>query len=98
MPSENTRVNLTLPPDVVSVLDRLGACTGAGRATIVREWLIEALPALEGFAKAAEMVTNKNIDAFLVMGQVLRDINATGSQLELDIKKSRKAAMRKRIK
>jgi len=98
MPSENARVNLTLPPDVISVLDRLGACTGAGRATIIREWLIEALPALDGFAKAAELASNKNIDAFLVMGQVLRDLNATSSQLELDIKKSRKSAMRKRIK
>ncbi|WP_146092239.1 ribbon-helix-helix domain-containing protein, partial [Xanthomonas vasicola] len=41
MPSEQTRVNLTLPADVVAVLDRLGKVTGAGRATIIREWLIE---------------------------------------------------------
>lgn len=97
MPSENTRVNLTLPDDVIGVLDRLGAVTGAGRATIVREWLMEALPALNELVKAAEMASQKNIDAFLVMGKVLRDLNADADQLQLDIKKTRKAAMRKKL-
>lgn len=98
MPSENTRVNLTLPDDVIGVLDRLGAVTGAGRATIVREWLMEALPALNELVKAAEMASQKNIDAFLVMGKVLRDLNADSDQLQLDIKKTRKAAMRKKTR
>ena len=98
MPAIHTRVNLTLPDDLVSILDRLGAVTGAGRATIIREWLIEAQPMLEEFAKAAELASQKNIDAFLVMGKVLRELNSASSQLELDIKKSRKSAMRKRIK
>lgn len=96
MPSLNPRVNLTLPEDVVAVLDRLSRVTGAGRATIVREWLIEALPALDALTKAAEMASQKNIDSFLVMGKVLRELNQSSGQLELDIRKSRKAAMRKK--
>jgi hypothetical protein len=96
MPSDNTRVNLTLPDDVIAVLDRMGAVTGAGRATIVREWLIEALPAMLELTKAVELASQKNIDAFLVMGNVLRELSSQTGQMHLDIQKTRKAAMRKK--
>ena len=71
MPSQQTRVNLTLPDEVIAVLDRMGKVTGAGRATIVREWLIEASPKLGEFARALEMASKKNVDAFGVMAKVL---------------------------
>lgn len=96
MPSKNARVNLTLPQEVADVLDRLSRVTGAGRATIVREWLIEGLPAIDQLAKAAEMASKKNIDSFLVIGKVLRELNEQTGQMELDIKKTRRAAMRKK--
>lgn len=93
-----TRVNLTLPDEVVSVLDRLGKVTGAGRATIVREWLIEGAPMFAEMARAAELASQKNVDALKVMGDVLRSAVADGEQLELQIRRERRAAMRKRQK
>ena len=98
MPSQNTRVNLTLPDELIDVLDRMGKATGAGRATIIREWLIEGLPQLEGLARAIELASQKNIDAFKVMADTLNDAARASDQLVLDIKKQRRAAMRKRPK
>jgi hypothetical protein len=98
MPSQQTRVNLTLPDEVIAVLDRMGKATGAGRATIVREWLIEAAPQLAEFARAVELASKKNVDAFGVMAKVLNDAASATEQLQLDIKKSRRRAMRKRVK
>ncbi len=95
MPSSNTRVALTLPPDVIDTLDRLGRVTGAGRATIVREWLIEGQPMFAEMARAAEMAAQKNIDALEVMGKVLREASGQVDQLQLDITKKRRAARRK---
>lgn len=96
MPSLNARVNLTLPPEVVDTLDRLGKVTGAGRATIIREWLIEGQPLFAEMAKAAEMAAAKNVDALKVMSQVLRDAGSHVDQMELDIKRAHRAARRKR--
>ncbi|KGR47810.2 ribbon-helix-helix protein, CopG family (plasmid) [Xanthomonas vasicola] len=96
MPSEQTRVNLTLPADVVAVLDRLGKVTGAGRATIIREWLIEGRPMFAEMATAAEMAHDRQVDALKVMGDVLRQTAIAANQLELAISTKRRAAMRKR--
>ncbi|KHS33781.1 ribbon-helix-helix protein, CopG family [Xanthomonas phaseoli] len=96
MPSDQTRVNLTLPADVVDVLDRLGKVTGAGRATIIREWLIEGRAMFAEMATAAEMVHDRQVDALKVMGDVLRQTAIATNQLELAIKTKRRAAMRKR--
>ena len=92
------RVNLTLPPEVVRVLDRIGKVTGAGRATIIREWLTEAAPQLAEMARAVELASRKNIDAFKVISDTLGELSDTAGQLSLDIKKQRRAAMRKRVK
>ena len=96
MPSLNARVNLTLPPEVVDTLDRLGRVTGAGRATIIREWLIEGQPMFAEMAKAAELAAAKNMDALRVMGQVLREAGQQANQMELEIKRTHRAARRKR--
>ncbi len=98
MPSQDTRVNLTLPDEVIAVLDRMGKVTGAGRATIVREWLIEAAPQLGEFAKALELASSRNVDAFSVMAKVLNDTSDEVGQLSLDIKRSRRRAMTKKKK
>lgn len=95
MPTKLTRVALTLPPDVIDTLDRLGRVTGAGRATIVREWLIEGQPMFAEMARAAEMAAQKNIDALEVMGKVLREASGQVDQLQLDITNKRRAARRK---
>lgn len=96
MPSQQTRVNLTLPDDVIRILDRLGKATGAGRATIIREWLIEGAPMFDQLATAAEHAANKNYDALKIMADVLRETSQTAGQLQLDIRRQRRAAMRKR--
>lgn len=98
MPSQNTRVNLTLPDEVIAVLDRMGKATGAGRATIIREWLIEGLPQFARLADAVELASRKNIDAFKVMADTLNDAARGADQLVLDMKRQRRAAMRKRPK
>jgi hypothetical protein len=96
MPSRHHRVNLTLTSEVVAVLDRMGKHSGAGRATIIREWLIEGLPHLELLADAMEMAAKKNIDAFKVMSDTLKDLTNDADQMQLEIKSARRAAMRKR--
>lgn len=98
MPSQNTRVNLTLPDDVIAVLDRIGNATGAGRATVIREWLIEGLPQFAQLAHAIELASQKNIDAFKVVTDTLNEAARASDQLVLDIGKQRRAAMRKRPK
>lgn len=98
MPSRNTRVNLTLPDEVIDVLDRMGKATGAGRATIIREWLIEGLPQFAQLADAIDLAAQKNIDAFTVMAKTLNEAARGADQLALDMKATRRAAMRKRPK
>lgn len=98
MPSQQTRVNLTLPDDVIAVLDRMGKVTGAGRATIIREWLTEATPQLGVMAQAMELASAQNIDAFKVIGDTLNELSQKTGQMSLDIRKSRRAAMRKKVK
>lgn len=98
MDRTGTRVNLTLPDEVVRVLDRMGKVTGAGRATIIREWLIEGLPQMDGVAKALELASQKNLDAFKIMTDTLTAAAREADQLSLDMKKQRRSAMRKRTK
>ena len=98
MPSQNARVNLTLPPEVIRVLDRMGKVTGAGRATIVREWLIEMVPTLGQFADALEAASGKNIDAFKIMASAVREVQGTADQLQLEIARDRRRAMWKKVR
>ena len=91
-------MNLTLPAEVCRVLDRMAKVTGAGRATIIREWLTEALPQLDQMAKALELASKKNIDAFQVLADSLEDTARQVDQLSLDMKRHRRKAMRKRAK
>lgn len=93
-----TRVNLTLPDDVIAVLDRLGAATGTGRATIIREWLSGGVETFAEMARALELAREKNLDAFKVLSDAVGEAVHSGSQLQLDIKRHRRVAMRKRAK
>jgi metal-responsive CopG/Arc/MetJ family transcriptional regulator len=96
MPTKLTRVALSLPDEVIAVLDRMGKITGAGRATLIREWLIEGLPMFQQLADAMEMASQQNIDAFKVMSESLEKASNLTGQLSLEMKKDRRAAMRKR--
>jgi hypothetical protein len=94
--NQGTRVNLTLPDSLIAVLDRIGAVTGAGRATLIREWLIEAEGGFTDIAKALELARDKNMDAFKVLADTMRQSANQSEQLELDIRKTRRAMLRKR--
>lgn len=96
MPSKNTRVALTLPDEVISVLDRMGSLTGAGRATLIRQWLIDGLPMFEKLAAAMQMATEQNIDAFKVMADTLSQASGAADGMAGDLRKRHRAAMRKR--
>jgi hypothetical protein len=76
----------------------MGKVTGAGRATIVREWLIEMVPTLGQFALALEAASSSNVDAFKIMADTVREVQGKGDQLALEIKRDRRKAMRKKIK
>ena len=89
------RVNLTLPAHVVATLDRMAAVTGSGRASIVREWLIEGHSGLVDLATALEMAAAKNHDAFKLLARTIDQTVSQGEQLSLDIKRASRAMRRK---
>lgn len=95
-----TRVNLTLPPEVVSVLDRMADITGAGRSTLIREWLQDALPIFNNLAAAMESAQQNNLDALSSVSRLLQEqANSAASgvnQLQLDIAKRRKPMRKKK--
>lgn len=90
------RVNLTLDREVVAVLDRIAKATGTGRATMVREVLTDGLPGLRDMATALEMAQKKNADAFKFLAKGIDAAVSEGQQLSLDIKRKRRAMVRKK--
>jgi hypothetical protein len=91
------RVNLTLPASTVAVLDRIGAVTGTGRATLVREFLTEAEAGFAEMAHALELAKNNNLDAFKVLAKTMRDSSQQAEQLSLEIKKHGRAMRRRKV-
>ncbi len=94
----SVRVNLSLTPELVAVLDRMGAVTGAGRATVIKEWLESAVPQLSQLADALELAAKKNVDAWKVMERSVRDAASASDQLHLDIRTQRRKAQRRQKK
>jgi predicted DNA-binding protein len=90
------RVNLTLPADAVAVLDRIAAATGTGRATMLREVVIDGLPGLRDMATALELAQQKNTDAFKVMAKAIGNAANEADQLLLDIKRTSRRMRRKK--
>lgn len=91
------RVNLTLTPETVMVLDRLGAITGAGRATILREMIEEGAPQLAQMATALEHAhSQRPADALKLLAQAVDSMTEQTGQMSLDIKRTRRRAMRQK--
>ena len=91
------RVNLTLTLETVSILDRMGAVTGTGRATILREMIEEGAPQLAQMAAALEHAhSQRPADALKLLAQAVDSMNTQTGQMSLDIKRTRRRAMRKR--
>lgn len=93
---QGPRVNLTLTPEAVATLDRIGAVTGAGRATILREFILEAMPGIAQIAHSLELAQAKNLDAFKVLSDTIDQTVSDAQQMSLDIKRTRRRAMRKK--
>ena len=98
MDRTGTRVNLTLPASTVAVLDRIGAVTGTGRATLIREFLTESEAGFAEMARALELAKDNNIEAFSLLAKTMRDASQTADQLQLEIKSQRRRAMRRKSK
>lgn len=92
---QGPRVNLTLTDEAIAILDRIGTVTGTGRATILREFILEALPGLSEIARALEMAQAKNMDAFKVLAKTIDQTVSDSQQLSLDIKRTRRQMRRK---
>lgn len=97
-PSDRTgiRINLTLPPEVVATIDRMAKVTKAGRASIIREFLVEARPGLDEMAGALELAAAKNVDAFKLLSKTLDNSITQSQQLSLDIKRTHRRMRRKK--
>jgi hypothetical protein len=59
---------------------------------------VEGAPMFAEMASAMELASKKNLDGFKVIADVLGDMSAEVGQLSLDIKKKRRAAMRKKVR
>lgn len=92
---QGVRVNLTLTPETVLILDRMGAVTGAGRASILREMIEEGAPQLAQMADALEHAANQRpADALKILASAVDSMNVQTGQMSLDIKRTRRRAMR----
>ena len=90
------RVNLTLTPELVGTLDRISSRTGTGRATLLREMLEMNLGTFVTMADALDLAAEKKLDAFSMLARTMDDLQETAGQLSLDIKRTRRRAMRRK--
>lgn len=91
------RVNLTLPPEVDRVLQRLADAAGTGKASFVREWLVGMVPQLVATAEALEAARAGQADALSLMAKGLRSATKQAEQAELELTRTRRM-MRKKSK
>lgn len=93
--NQGPRVALTLTPELDALLARIGAATGVGKATFVRQMLETAQPQLELIASAAEKVTTQNVpDGLALMATALRQASGMAEQQQLELTKRRRAMRR----
>lgn len=90
-----TRVNLTLPPELVGEIDRISAAINKPRARIIRSWLIEGMPIWKQVADALETVQENEAEGLKMIGSVLNVTGETAQQMSLDIKNTRRRLKRK---
>lgn len=90
------RVNLTLPPELVAILDRIGTITGVGRASFIREMLVQSMPTFETMAQALGQAQEQNLDAFKTLSRAVDDARSQADQIGLDLKSQRRRMARKK--
>jgi hypothetical protein len=83
---QGIRVNLTLPPELVAVLDKLTAVTGVSRAGFIREILMEGLPQFALMVQSLELAKKKNVDAYKSIRAAIDSTRAQADQISMDLK------------
>lgn len=89
------RVNLTLPPDLDRVLQRVADAAGTGKASFVRELLLGMVPQLVQSAEALEAARAGRADALTMMSKTLRSSVNDAQQAQLELTKFRRIMSRK---
>jgi hypothetical protein len=89
------RVNLTLPPELDRLLQRVADAAGTGKASFVREWLLGMQPMLLDVAHSLEAAKAGNLDGLAMMSKTLRRAVNEGQQAELELSKVRAIARKK---
>lgn len=88
------RINLTLPPGLVSEIDRIAALTDSARATVIREWLVTATPGISEMADTLALAKTNQQKALQVLQETLIGASNDAHQLALDIKQTRRRLRR----
>ena len=93
MPAARPRMHVTPSESVHALLGELSRLTGKPPATIVRELLDEAVPALEGSVEALRMLKDRPQAAMQAVDRMLEGAmqDATQARLDLDKAMNRKA-------
>nr|CDL66356.1 unnamed protein product [uncultured bacterium] len=91
-----TRVNLTLPDDVIRALDAMSEATDTPRATVVRGWLEMAVPVMQATAEAIIQSKRDEAEGMKKMAAILKESSTVAEQMSLDIKSQRRKNMRKK--
>lgn len=90
MPATQPRLQITPSPHSHLLLERLSKITGKGKATIIRELLDEASPALEMMLAAFEQIDKTPEEMQAAVGRLAAQAHRTIAQATLDLDTDRK--------
>lgn len=90
MPAARPRLHVTPSEGVHRLLERLSKITGKGQATLVRELLDEASPALEQMLEAFEQLAKRPEELEAVVHRMAAQAHQTIAQASLDLGTDRK--------
>lgn len=90
MPTAQPRIQITPTLQSHLLLKRLSKLTGKGKATIVRELLEEASPALEMMLEAMEQLKKRPQEMEAVVHRMAAEAHQTIAQATLDLDTNRK--------
>ena len=81
--NRSPRIQVTLSPEVMAILDELSSLTGQGKATIVSGMMSEALPMLHGLADALRLVKSAPREAQHIISRVANEATMKLAQEQL---------------
>lgn len=64
---QNPRVNLTLPPDLLAVIQRYAEISGKSTSRMIRELLVELRPTFEMTIEAYDQVQQGKVEAVIAV-------------------------------